>query len=73
MERIVIEVSEKVAKKWRYSDPSRKQQIAEAFNKILLTLMDKPSEDFWPFLERLRAEAEKKGFNDQILDDILNE
>jgi len=73
MERIVIEVSEKVAKKWRYSDPDKKQQIAEAFNKILLTMMDKPGEEFWPFLERLRTEAEKKGFNDQVLDDILNE
>jgi hypothetical protein len=38
-----------------------------------MTMMDKPSDDFWPFLERLRAEAEKKGFNDQILDNILNE
>jgi hypothetical protein len=41
--------------------------------RFLKTLLTKRKDDLWPFLERLREETEKKGFNDKILNDIINE
>ena len=73
MEKIMIEVDKDTAKKWEESDAVTKQRISDAFDKFLNILMEKEVEDFWPVLEKIREEAEKKGFSDEILDEILNE
>lgn len=73
MEKIMIEVDKNTAKKWEESDSATKQRISDAFDKFLNVLLNKEEEDFWPFLEKIREEAEKKGFSDEILNQILNE
>jgi len=73
MDRIIIEVEDNTAKKWRYTNPNTKKRISEKVEQILNILMEKEQEDFWPFLEKVREQAEKKGFNDEILNQILSE
>lgn len=73
MEKIMIEVEKNTAKKWEESDAFTKQRISDAFDKFLNILMEKEEEGFWPVLEKIREEAEKKGFSDEILDQILKE
>lgn len=72
MERIVIEVDEATAKKWNNRLPGTKQRISEKLGGLLNTILDKEEEDIWPFLEEVRAESEKKGFNDEIMNQILS-
>ena len=38
-----------------------------------VSIKDKKKEDIWPFLEALRVKSEERGFNDDILEQILNE
>lgn len=73
MERIVIEVDNITAKKWRYTSPEAKQRLSKKIELILKSIMDKGDDDLWPFLEKLRKEADKEGFNDDILNQILSE
>jgi len=73
MERIVLEVKNDTAKKWQYVAPKTKQRIYEEVDRFLSAILEKQPDDLWPFLEKLRVEANKKGFNDTILDEILNE
>jgi hypothetical protein len=73
MERIIIEVDDTIARKWRYASLKTKEQTAKRIDDFLRIVLDKPEQDIWPFLETLRIEAEKKGFNDSILNSILNE
>ena len=73
MEKISIEVNEKLAQRWRQVESQEKQKISRDIERILEIAMGKNEEDLWPFLENIRLEAERKGFNDQVLDEILNE
>ncbi|GAB3698556.1 hypothetical protein GCM10027592_23720 [Spirosoma flavus] len=73
MDRIILEVANDTARKWRYSNPQIRQRISEKFDQLLNDLLDKQEDDLWPFLEKIRAEAEEKGFSDEILAQILNE
>jgi hypothetical protein len=73
MQKIVIEVGINTAKKWEESDSETKQRISNAFDQFLNVLLEKEDEDFWPLLEKIRNEAEKKSFSDEILNQILNE
>ncbi|GAB3550886.1 hypothetical protein [Spirosoma fluminis] len=73
MDRIILEVANDTARKWRYSNPQVRQCISEKFNQLLSDLLDKQEDDLWPFLEKIRTEAEGKGFSDEILAEILDE
>ncbi|WP_262246023.1 hypothetical protein [Parapedobacter soli] len=73
MERIVLEVRENTAKKWQHVAPKAKQRIYEEVDRFLNVILEKQPDDLWPFLEKLRADADRKGFNDAILDEIVND
>ena len=73
MEHIVIEVNNSTAKKWRFKNAETKHKISEQMDKIINIMLDKSDDEFWPILEKIRLEAENKGFNDNILNQILNE
>ena len=73
MDRIVIEVGDDLARKWRNTNPQTKQLISQELDQFLATIFDKKEDDIWPFLEKLRIEAETKGFDDHVLAEILNE
>ncbi|MCF0042847.1 hypothetical protein [Dyadobacter fanqingshengii] len=73
MDRIVIEVEDGIARKWRNTDPKFRQEISQKLDQVLSVIFEKKTEDIWPFLENLRIKSEGRGFNDDILEQILNE
>ncbi|MCF2504380.1 hypothetical protein L0663_13390 [Dyadobacter sp. CY107] len=73
MDRIVIEVEDGIARKWRNTDPKFRQEISQKLDQVLSVIFEKKTEDIWPFLENLRIKSEERGFNDDILEQILNE
>jgi hypothetical protein len=73
MARIVIEVDELTGKKWNYASPQTRQKISKEFSQLMKATLSKSEDDFWPFLEEVRKRAEGRGFDDEILNQILSE
>lgn len=73
MDRIVIEVEDSVARKWRDAAPEVRRVAAQEVDQLLNVIFEQRDGDIWPFLEKLRAKAEQRGFNDEVLAQILNE
>jgi hypothetical protein len=62
MERIVIEVDERLAKAWR-----------KASDKLMNPSMNKADKEYLEFLNELREEMSAKGLTQEELDEILND
>ncbi|HEY4196190.1 MAG TPA: hypothetical protein VGM63_11680 [Mucilaginibacter sp.] len=74
MEKIVLEVDDKVARAWRTASVKLKQEIGNLMNKQIATIIDKKEEkDIIQFLNELRDEMSAKGLTQDILDDILKD
>jgi len=73
MKRIIIEVDDATARMWKYTSTELRQKLAEKAGKIMKTALNNSEDDFWPFLEKLRNNAETKGFSDDILNQVLSE
>jgi hypothetical protein len=74
MERIVLEVDDKVAKAWRTASVKLKQEIGGLVNEQIAAIIDKKEEkDIIQFLNELRQEVTEKGLTQEILDDILRD
>ena len=81
MERIVIEVDERLAKAWRKATDKKKREIGNKFNiSLAKELMnpslgkgDKESKEYLEFLNELREEMSAKGLTQEELDEILND
>jgi hypothetical protein len=74
MERIILEVDDKVAKAWRTASAKLKQEIGGLMNKQIATIIDRKEEkDIIPFLKELRQEMAEKGLTQEILNDILKD
>ncbi|WP_295671790.1 hypothetical protein [uncultured Mucilaginibacter sp.] len=58
MDRIVLEVDDSSAKKWRYASQEKKSQLNYTINRILKKAFDKDEDDFWQFLDRVGRKAE---------------
>jgi hypothetical protein len=73
MDRIVIEVEDSLASKWRDATPEIKQIVSREVDLLISKILEKKDDDTWQFLEQLRKKAEQRGFSDEILEQILNE
>jgi hypothetical protein len=74
MERIVIEVDESIAKKWRLSSQQRKDEIARQINNQLAEeLLAESKKEFMQFLDEISATAQERGLTEEILKDILKD
>lgn len=74
MEKIVLEVDDKVAKAWRTASVKLKREIGDLMNKQIATIINKKEEkDIIQFLNELREEMAAKGLTQEILDDILKD
>jgi hypothetical protein len=73
MKRIIIDVDDATARMWKYASTEMRQKLAEKVKQIMKTALNKGEDDFWPFLEKLRKNAETKGFSDDILNQVLSE
>ena len=61
MDRIVLEVDDLSAKKWRYASKEKRNQLNNTINRILKKAFDKSEDDFWQFLDRVGKGAEENG------------
>lgn len=73
MERIVIEVDDDVAKKWRDSSKKRKEKISQEINVKLAKELYDSKEDFLQYLDELRNSMRERGLTEEVLQEILND
>jgi preprotein translocase subunit SecA len=78
MERIVIEVDERLAKAWRRASDKKRKEIGNKFNislakELMNPSLDKTDKEYLKFLNELREEMSAKGLTQDELDEILND
>ena len=74
MERIVIEVADATAKKWKSSTPKLREAIAQKIDiRIAKELMVDSKEEFKQFLDEIGTTMQQLGLTEEILNDILKE
>lgn len=74
MERIVIEVEDATAKKWRLSSQKTKDKVSQQINiRLAKALMTDPKSEFKQFLDEIRDTMEERGLTEEILNDILKD
>ncbi|MFT4152874.1 hypothetical protein [Parafilimonas sp.] len=74
MERIVLEVDDAAAKKWRKSSNEIKRRLEKNFEKQIeiVSQIDKEAR-FEELLTKAREEAARNGLTEEILQQLLNE
>ncbi len=74
MERIVIEVNDRLAKAWRNAPEEKKKAISNSVNiSLAKAFQNSDNESYLHFLNELRQEMTAKGLTEEELNDILNE
>lgn len=73
MERIVIEVDEETAKKWRLLSQKGRDRISQQVNITLAKELAHSKEDFLQYLDELRSTMKERGLTEEILDRILKD
>jgi hypothetical protein len=73
MDRIVVEVDDAAAKKWRYASEKKRNQLNDTINRIIKNAFEKPEDDFWLFLDKIGKKAEANGLTEEQLNKLLNE
>lgn len=74
MERIVLEVDERVAEAWRKAPSEKRKNIENKINiSISNELFDYDNRDFAQYLEQLRNNMAERGLTQEILDGILKD
>ena len=73
MERIVIEVDDATAKKWRHTSFKAKQRLYSKIDQLLQVSLPKPEDNFWEFVDEIRKEAQANGITEEELQRILND
>ena len=73
MERIVIEVDEATAKKWRLSSQKRRSKVSQQVNITLAKELADSKEDFVQYLDELRITMKERGLTEEILEEILKD
>lgn len=73
MERIVIQVGDDVAKKWRLPPQKRGDRISREINVKLAKELYDSREDFLQFLDELAKKMEKRGLPEEALQEILKD
>lgn len=70
MARIVIEVADDTAKRWRLSSKERKARIEQIINiKLTKELTQDSPEEFKKFLDEIGQTMEERGLNEEILNE----
>lgn len=73
MERIVIEVDDATAKKWRLSSQKRRNRVSQQVNITLAKELADSKEDFLQYLDELRNTMKERGLTEEILEEILKD
>jgi len=74
MERIVLEVDDRVAKAWRDAPSDKRRDITNKINlRIGKELFEYDKDGFLKYLDQLRGTMAERGITQEILDDILKD
>lgn len=73
MSKIEIEVNQKNLDRWNKLPDSAQKRIAETIEKLIESLQEDSDDFFWNTLNKIRAKAEERGFDDEVLKQILSE
>ena len=74
MEKIALEVDDRVAKAWKEAPAEKRRDITNKINiRITRELFDYDKEAFILYLEQLRNNMADRGLTQEILDDILKD
>lgn len=74
MEKIVLEVDDRVAKAWRGASIKLKQEIGGIMNKQIAFIIEKKKEkDIFQFLSVLRNQMVERWLTQEILNNILKD
>ncbi|MCC6287596.1 MAG: hypothetical protein IT249_06900 [Chitinophagaceae bacterium] len=74
MERIVIQVADDVAQKWRETPEKVKERLSELFEQQIDTVAHKIRVmEFQTFLDKIGTEAQANGLTEEILQELLKE
>ncbi len=73
MEKIIVEVDDNAAKKWRFASVQKRSEITNTINLILEKSLSKSDDDFWLFLDSVSKRAKDKGLTEEALNNLLNE
>jgi hypothetical protein len=74
MERIVLEVDDKIAKAWKTASVNKKKEINLKLNiRLGKELFQYSPDDFLLYLSELRMKMAERGLSQKTLDEILNE
>ncbi|MBX9781793.1 MAG: hypothetical protein K2X48_00730 [Chitinophagaceae bacterium] len=72
MERIVIEVADETAKKWRLASSKFKKVLSEQFAKDVDFVIEKyKDENFFSALDEIGERLAKRGLTEEIVNEIL--
>jgi predicted house-cleaning noncanonical NTP pyrophosphatase (MazG superfamily) len=74
MERIVLELDDKVAKAWHAYPLQKKQKLQKEIEARLAdNIRKEEKEEFLQYLEVIQKSAEENGLTQEILEQLLNE
>ena len=74
MEKIVLEVDDRVAKAWREAPSEKRKEINSKISvRIGKELFTYSKEDFLLYLNELRDKMAERGLTEETLEEILNE
>lgn len=74
MGRIVIEVADDTAKRWKLSSLEKRERIEQMMNiRLTKELMRDSPEEFKKFLDEIGKTMEERGLTEEILQEILCE
>lgn len=74
MERIILEVDEATAKKWKDASPEIKNRLEKNVERQIEVLTRGARvDDFFALLDKISDEAVKNGLTEEILERLLNE
>ena len=73
MDRIILEVGDRSAKKWMHASPAKKEQLSKSIEKLIDQSLSANDDDFWKFVDRISLKAESNGLTEDQLRLLLDE
>jgi len=73
MERIVIEVDDKIARAWQRAPETKRKEVGNKINQVIARdFIENPTDKYLSFLSETRTQMKEKGLTQEGLDNILN-
>lgn len=73
MDRIILEVDDRSAKKWKYASQDKRERLSKSIGQLIDRSLAAEDDDFWHFIDKISSEAEANGLTEERLAILLNE